>query len=113
MTDGQFGAVTTGTQPSYYAERLSACSLSSARSASLMLIFSAGLCVTAYTAAAITAPITGVTINTHNWLNAHPPTKIAGPMLRAGLTEVLVTGMPTRCTSVSTNPMEIPAKPTG
>ena len=33
-------------------------------------------------------------------------------MLRAGLTEVLVIGMPTRWIRVSTSPIGIPAKPT-
>ena len=37
----------------------------------------------------------------------------AGPMLRAGLTEVLVTGIDTRWIAVSTRPMARPAKPTG
>ena len=41
-------------------------------------------------------PTKGATINNHSSCNAQPPTKIAGPMLRAGLTEVLVMGMPTR-----------------
>jgi hypothetical protein len=44
---------------------------------------------------------------------AHPPTNTAGPILRAGLTEVLVTGIPTRWMSTSTIPIGIPAKPTG
>ncbi len=34
-------------------------------------------------------------------------------MLRAGFTEVLVTGMLTRWIRVSTNPMGMPAKPAG
>ena len=34
-------------------------------------------------------------------------------MLRAGLTEVLVTGMDTRWIRVSTKPIAMPAKPTG
>jgi len=29
----------------------------------------------------------------NGWPSAQPPTKIAGPVLRAGFTEVLVTGM--------------------
>ena len=45
-------------------------------------------------------------------LSAQPPTNTAGPRLRAGFTEVLVTGMPTRWISVSTRPMAMPAKPT-
>ena len=34
-------------------------------------------------------------------------------MQRAGLTDVLVTGMPTRWIKTSTRPMGMPAKPTG
>jgi hypothetical protein len=39
------------------------------------------------------APKIGASQKSHNWESAPPPTKIAGPVLRAGLTEVLVTGM--------------------
>src|SRR5688500_15502077 len=92
------------TASSLHEDRLSACSLPTACSASLTLITSAGLCVVLHTAAASAAPMRGATIKTHSWLNAHPPTKTAGAMLRAGLTEVLVTGMPTRWISVSTSP---------
>ncbi len=42
------------------------------------------------TAADKAAPRNGPTINIHNWLSASPPSKSAGPMLRAGLTEVPV-----------------------
>ena len=34
----------------------------------------------------------GATMNSQSWLIAQPPAKSAGPMLRAGLTDVLVTG---------------------
>ena len=34
------------------------------------------------------APMNCPTINIHNWLSTSPPSKSAGPMLRAGLTEV-------------------------
>ena len=39
------------------------------------------------------APIRGATQNIHNWATAHPPTITAGPVLRAGFTDVFVTGM--------------------
>lgn len=38
-----------------------------------------------------TAPVIGAIINIHTWLNAMPPAKTAGPMLRAGFTETPVT----------------------
>ena len=59
------------------------------------------------------APTIGATQNSHNCCSAQPPTKSAGPVLRAGFTEVLVTGMLTRWMSVSANPMAMPANPTG
>jgi hypothetical protein len=36
------------------------------------------------------------TQNNQSWASAQPPTNSAGPVLRAGLTDVLVTGMLTR-----------------
>src|SRR4051812_24268098 len=42
-----------------------------------------------------------------------PPTNKAGPVERAGLTEVLVIGMPTRWISVRPRPMASGANPTG
>jgi hypothetical protein len=42
------------------------------------------------------APAIGATQNSHNCSKAQPPAKSAGPVLRAGFTEVLVTGIPTR-----------------
>ena len=42
------------------------------------------------------APTTGATINSQSCSMAQPPTKMAWLMLRAGLTEVLVTGMETK-----------------
>jgi len=41
------------------------------------------------------------------------PTNTAGPVERAGFTDRLVIGMPTRWTSVSVRPMAIPANPAG
>ena len=48
------------------------------------------------TRAANNPPINGATIKIHNSDNAEPPAKTAGAMLRAGLTEVPVKGMPTK-----------------
>ncbi len=42
------------------------------------------------------APTIGATQKSHSWLSAELPTKIAGPVERAGLTDVLVTGMEIR-----------------
>ena len=44
---------------------------------------------------------------------AQPPTKHAGPVDRAGLTDRFVTGMPMRWISVSPRPMAIGAKAAG
>ncbi|MCY1312804.1 hypothetical protein D9M70_632590 [compost metagenome] len=44
---------------------------------------------------------------------AQPPTISAGPVLRAGLTEVLVTGIEIRWIRVSARPMAIGASPAG
>jgi hypothetical protein len=43
--------------------------------------------------APIAPPSSGATQNIHSWESAQPCTNKAGPVLRAGLTEVLVTGM--------------------
>ncbi|MCY1250766.1 hypothetical protein D9M72_644350 [compost metagenome] len=66
-----------------------------------------------YTAPPITAPISGATQNNHSCCSAQPPTNNAGPVLRAGLTEVLVTGMEIRWIRVRARPMAIGAKPAG
>ena len=55
----------------------------------------------------------GNAMNNHNWDIAQSPTNKAWLMLRAGLTDVLVTGILTRWMSVSARPMAIPAKPLG
>ena len=47
------------------------------------------------TVAATTAPTRGATINTHNCSNAATPANNAGPILRAGFTEVPVNGIHT------------------
>ncbi len=48
-------------------------------------------------------------MNSHSWLSAVPPSNSAGPIERAGLTEVPSSGMPTRWTTVSATPMARPA----
>jgi hypothetical protein len=40
---------------------------------------------------AVTAPMIGATQNSRSWPMCSPPANSAGPVLRAGLTEVLVT----------------------
>lgn len=44
----------------------------------------------------ITAPTMGATQNSHSCASAQPPTNSAGPVLRAGFTDRLVTGIPIR-----------------
>ena len=56
-------------------------------------------------------PMIGANQNSHSWLTAQPPTNRAGPVERAGFTEVLVTGMLTRWMSASVKPMARAAKP--
>ena len=55
----------------------------------------------------------GATQKSQSWLEAHPPAKSAGPVLRAGLTEVLVTGNADEMNQVRQKPMAIGAKPLG
>ena len=43
--------------------------------------------------------MSGATQKSHNCCTAQPQTKSAGPVLRAGLTDRLVTGMPIRMTA--------------
>ncbi len=50
-------------------------------------------------------------MNSQGCLSALLPTMISGPSERAGLTEVPVSGMPTRCTQVRATPMASPAAP--
>ena len=52
-------------------------------------------------------------MNSHSWTIASPPANRAGPMERAGFTEVLSIGMLTRWIRVSTRPMASGAKPLG
>ena len=58
-------------------------------------------------------PAIGATQNSQSWLSAQPPTNSAGPVLRAGFTEVFVTGMETRWISVRPSPMASGANPAG
>ena len=55
----------------------------------------------------------GATQNSQSWLTAQSPTNSATPVLRAGFTEVLVTGMLMRWIRVRHRPMAIGAKPAG
>src|SRR6266849_9079962 len=60
---------------------------------------------------ALTAPMIGATQNSQSWPMYSPPANRAGPVLRAGLTEVLVTGIDTRWIKVKARPIGMPAKP--
>jgi len=59
---------------------------------------------------AIIAPATSATQNTQRWLTYSPPAKIAGPVLRAGFTDVLVMGIEITWMRVSPSPIGMPAK---
>ena len=61
---------------------------------------------------AITAPTIGASQNSQSCDTYSPPANSAGPVLRAGLTDVLVTGIDTRWISVSASPIGMPANPT-
>ena len=50
-------------------------------------------------------------MNSQSWAMASPPANRAGPIDRAGFTDVLVTGMLTRWISVSASPMASGANP--
>jgi hypothetical protein len=58
-------------------------------------------------------PISGASQNIQSWATAHPPSISAGPVLRAGFTAQLVTGIPTKWIKVRPNPIAIGAKPAG
>ena len=55
----------------------------------------------------------GATQNSHNCEVAHPPANSATPVLRAGFTEVFVTGMLIRWIKVSPRPIASGANPCG
>ena len=59
---------------------------------------------------ATAAPINGATQNSHNCARAQSPTISAGPVLRAGFTDVFVTGMLTRWIRVRHSPIAIGPK---
>ncbi len=56
-------------------------------------------------------PTSGATMKSQTWLSAVPPTTSAGPRLRAGFTEVPVSGIPMRWTITRAKPMATPAAP--
>src|SRR5882672_1534009 len=66
-----------------------------------------------YTYAPSAPPAIGATQNSHSCSSAQPPANTATPVLRAGFTEVLVTGMLIRWMSVSARPIAMGAKPCG
>ena len=57
--------------------------------------------------------MTGATQKSHSCWSAQPPTNNAGPVLRAGLTERFVTGMPMRWINVRPKPIAMGANPCG
>ena len=57
------------------------------------------------------APMIGPIQNSQSWPIYAPPANSAGPVLRAGLTEVLVTGIEMRWMRVRARPIGMPAKP--
>jgi len=59
------------------------------------------------------APTIGATQKSQSCPSAQPPTKIAGPVLRAGFTEVLVTGMLIRWINVSPKQWQWGRSPVG
>ena len=56
--------------------------------------------------AANNPPIIGANQNSHSWFKDVPPTINAGSKLLAGLTDVPVIGIPTKCVRTRLNPME-------
>src|SRR3954466_6630794 len=58
------------------------------------------------------APTMGATQKSHSSDTAWDGPKRAGPVLRAGFTEVLVTGIEIRWINVRARPIGMPAKPT-
>ena len=61
----------------------------------------------------VPAPRTGATQKNQSCAIAQPPTNSAGPVERAGFTDVFVIGMLIRWISVSARPIAIGAKPFG
>ena len=63
-----------------------------------------------HTPALRAAPVNGATMKSQSCLRAVPPSKMAGPILLAGFTEVPVIGMQTIWMSTKERPMDRPAK---
>ena len=59
------------------------------------------------------APTIGASQNTQSCPSAQPCWTIAGPVERAGLTDVFDTGIDTRWIITSVKPMAMPANPAG
>src|SRR5580704_14761644 len=70
-----------------------------------------GSCSQRVTAPATSAPRIGASQNSHSCATYSLPPNSAGPVLRAGLTDVLVTGIDTRWISVRASPIGNPANP--
>ena len=66
-----------------------------------------------YAIPAMAAPMSGASQNTHSWADAPLALKNATPVERAGLTDVLDTGIETRWIRVRVRPMARPANPLG
>lgn len=64
-------------------------------------------------AAPMAAPIRGATQKSQSWPTAGPSAKSATPVERAGLTEVLETGIEMRWINVSPRPIAMGANPAG
>src|SRR3978361_1707039 len=80
-------------------------------STTMVSISTSGSYIQRVRAPATIAPRIGASQNNQSWPTYSAPANNAGPVLRAGLTEVLVTGIDTRWISVSARPMGIPANP--
>lgn len=76
---------------------------------STKIYFSFSTVIPVQTRDAIAAPRNGATINNHSWESAAPPSKIAGPILLAGFTEVPVIGIQTIWTNTRDKPIASPA----
>ena len=63
--------------------------------------------------AEMAAPIKGATMKSHNCVNAIPPPTKAGPILRAGFTEVPVIGIHTMWIKTKVSPIASPPNPSG
>ena len=66
-----------------------------------------------YDAPATSAPTIGASQNSQSWPSAQPCCMIAGPVERAGFTDVFDTGIDTRWMITSVKPIATPANPAG